>query len=307
MLTKKVALTIATTYSSEELFRKANSLREKYFGNKIHLCGIINARSGICDMDCKFCSQSSFHQTQIDTYKFLDKETLRKKIQEVLNSGANKCGVVTSGGKLGNQDVESLAQVLKNLATENKQRLCGSLGRLSIDDLRYLKQNGLTRFHHNLETSEAFYPKICTTQKWRDRLTTAKNAKTVGLETCVGGIFGCGETWSDRLDFAFELYRLKPDSVPINFLYRHQGTPFENLPPLSADEALRIIAIFRLVLQDISIRICGGRKDILGDRQYEIFKAGADAVMVGDYLTTGGESIARDLENIKKLGLAFQE
>ncbi|MDR1457921.1 MAG: biotin synthase BioB [Puniceicoccales bacterium] len=306
MLTKKVALNIARDWSNEKLFQKANALREKYFGNKIHLCGIINARSGICDMDCKFCSQSSFYKTQVNTYKFLENETLRKKIQEVLVSGANKCGIVTSGGKLGHQDVESLAQVLNALSDNDKQRLCGSLGRLSLDDLKKLKQNGLTRFHHNLETSENFYPKICTTQRWKDRLATVKNAQKVGLETCVGGIFGCGETWVDRLDFAFELYKLKPNSVPINFLYRHKATPFENLPSLSVDEALRIIALFRLILQDISIRICGGRKDILGHRQYEIFRAGADAVMIGDYLTTSGESIEKDLENIKKLGLMPQ-
>jgi biotin synthase len=307
MLTKKAALNMARNWSSEKLFQKANALREKYFGNKIHLCGIINARSGICDMDCKFCSQSSFYKTQVDSYKFLDNETLGKKIQEVLNSGANKCGIVTSGGKLGHQDVESLSQVLNALNDNDKQRLCGSLGRLSLDDLKRLKQSGLTRFHHNLETSKGFYPKICSTQSWKDRLNTVKNAKKADLETCVGGIFGCGESWDDRLDFAFELYRLKPDSVPINFLYRHRGTPFENLPGLSADEALRIIALFRLILQDISIRICGGRKDILGHRQYEIFMAGADALMIGDYLTISGESIAKDLENIKKLGLTFKE
>lgn len=298
---------MARNWPNGKLFQKANALREKYFGNKIHLCGIINARSGICDMDCKFCSQSSFHKTQVDTYKFLDGDTLREKIQQVLTSGANKCGIVTSGGKLGPQDVESLAQVLNGLDSKDKHRICGSLGRLSLDDLKKLKQNGLTRFHHNLETSEGFYPKICTTQKWRDRLATAKNAKKVGMETCIGGIFGCGETWNDRVDFAFELYKLKPNSVPINFLYRHKGTPFERLSPLDADEALRIVAIFRLILKDISIRICGGRKNILGPRQYEIFHAGADAVMIGDYLTTSGESITKDLENIKNLGLTFQE
>ncbi|WP_372808306.1 biotin synthase BioB [Pontiella sp.] len=285
------------------LFAGATRIREAFFGKQIQLCCIINAKSGKCDMDCRFCSQSGHNSTAIDVYPFMDAQHLENRIRDDIEGGDRMCGVVTSGGKLSSNELEQLADTVRKIGSGQRAPVCGSLGRLAPEELAMLKESGITRFHHNLEASENYYPEICSTQDWTSRLDTVKAAQQVGLKVCSGGLFGLGESWQDRIDLALTLRELGVDSVPINFLYAHAGTPLKDQPPLSAEEALRIIALYRFLLPSTTLRICGGRAHILGDRQKDLFAAGANGLMTGNYLTVAGSQYESDLEMIRTLGL----
>ncbi|MDF7822915.1 biotin synthase BioB [Pontiellaceae bacterium B12227] len=286
-----------------ELLAAASEIREAFFGKQIELCSIINAKSGKCDMDCRFCSQSGHNSTEIEVYPFMDSQSLEKQIREDIQEGNRKCGVVTSGGKLSTDELKELAETVKRIGGGEEAPVCGSLGRLTPEDLAMLKESGVTRFHHNMETAENYYSEICTTQEWSERLATVKAAQDAGLKVCSGGLFGMGETWQDRIDLAIALRNLGVDSVPINFLYAHPGTPMKDQEPMSAEEALKIIAVYRFLLPKVTLRICGGRSHILGDRQSDLFAAGANGMMTGNYLTVAGSQYESDLEMIQALGL----
>ncbi|MDZ8118000.1 biotin synthase BioB [Pontiella agarivorans] len=290
-------------WDEAELLAAATEIREAFFGNKIELCSIINAKSGKCDMDCRFCSQSAHNSTEIDVYPFMDSQTLEAGIREDLKDGNRKCGVVTSGGKLSTGELRAFSDVVKKIGGGAEAPVCGSLGRLTPEDLAMLKASGVTRFHHNLETSENYYSEICTTQDWKQRLETVKAAQAAGLKVCSGGLFGMGESWEDRIDLALALRELGVDSVPINFLYAHPGTPMKDREPMSAEEALKIIAIYRFLLPNVTLRICGGRAHILGGRQSDLFAAGANGLMTGNYLTVAGAQYEADRIMIESLGL----
>ncbi len=291
--------------SEEELFAGATELREHFFGNKIEICFIINAKSGNCNMNCRFCSQSGFNSTQIEKYPFKSEEELENIVREWEELPVARCGIVTSGGALTDADVEKLARFMEKRRQAGKKtpKICGSLGRLKDHAIERLKQAGLTRLHHNLETNESFYPKICTTQTWRDRLDTVHCAQNAGLSVCCGGLFGLGETWEDRLSFAEELRCNGIRNIPLNFLYPHPGTPLANQPVMPAEEALRIIALFRYMIPDATLRVCGGRISVMKERQYDMFAAGANAMMSGNYLTIPGAGIHTDLEKLRELAL----
>ena len=293
----------------EELFAGATQLREQSFGRDIEACFIINAKSGNCNMNCRFCSQSGFNSTEIERYPFMSAEQLQEIVEGWQPYPVGRCGIVTSGGALTDADVEKLAQFIEAHKAGGKKRpqMCGSLGRLKDHALTRLKQAGLTRLHHNLETCESFYPNVCTTQKWRDRLDTVHQAQEHGLSVCCGGLFGLGESWEDRITFALELKREGIRNIPINFLYPHPGTPMAQQPVMSPEEALRIIALFRHLIPDATLRICGGRVSVLKERQYDMFAAGANAFMTGNYLTIPGAGIEADMAKLAELGLRLVE
>ena len=282
------------------LFRAATQIREAHFGKEIQLCAIINAKSGKCDMDCTFCSQSGCASTEIEEYPFMPPAELAPRMEAILENNDCRCSVVTSGGKLSGKELRILLETAKGIGNAP---LCASLGRLAGEELIELKQSGIARFHHNLESSEAYYPEICSTQTWTQRLDTVKAAQAAGLDICSGGLFGLGESWADRIDLALALRELGVDSVPINFLYAHEGTPLRNTPPMAAAEALRIIALYRFLLPATTLRICGGRTHVLGDRQPELFAAGANGMMTGNYLTVAGTQYEADRAMIRNLGL----
>lgn len=296
-------------WDEKELFASATAIRERFFGNKVEACFIINAKSGNCNMNCKFCSQSGFNHTEIEHYPFKSEEDLEAIVAGWEQYPVSRCGIVTSGGALTDADVEKLARFIESRRASGKKqpRICGSLGRLKHHALERLKQAGLTRLHHNLETNESFYPNICTSQQWRDRLDTVRQAREHGLSICCGGLFGLGETWDDRISFALELKREGIRNIPINFLYPHPGTPMAEQPVMAPEEALRIIALFRHLIPDATLRICGGRVSVLKERQYDIFAAGANALMTGDYLTIAGAGVETDLAKLKELGLELQQ
>ena len=287
----------------EQLFARATALREATFGRSIVLCAIINARSGNCSMDCRFCSQSRHNHTPIDVFPLLPDEELRERILQLAALPVARIGVVTSGSALNGSELQRLRNVLSSLPDAVRPRVCASLGKLTAQDFALLSQAGLSRFHHNMETSQGYYPRVCTTQTWEQRRDTVLRASEAGLSVCSGGLFGLGEGWEERVDFVFSLKRMGVRHVPMNFLHPHPETPLAEQKPLTADEALTLIAVFRHILPDATLRICGGRPLVLGSRQNEIFAAGANALMTGDYLTTHGQSIAHDLAMITALGL----
>ena len=286
-----------------ELLAGAGRLREAVFGFRVDLCAIINARSGNCAMDCRFCAQSVHNRTSVDVFELLPSDVLRARILSLADTPVSKIGIVTSGAALTGREFDRLCEVVRSLPEAVVPRVCVSLGRLEERRLSELASLGIRRYHHNLETAESGYPHICTTQTWRQRRDTVERAMRAGLEACTGGLFGLGESWEQRLEFAFSLKELGVRHIPLNFLNPHPHTPLASQPPLSAGEALRVIAVFRHILPEATLRICGGRPLVLGGRQREMFAAGANALMTGHYLTTPGYSMEDDFAMLASLGL----
>lgn len=284
----------------EELIAEASRVRRERFGDAVECCSIVNVKSGRCSMDCRFCAQSGHYDAGAPVYPLRDGTTVETASRAYWERGVHRVGWVAGGGALGRDEVERIAEI--SAALDASCRRCVSFGRLDADSLRRLKDAGVSRYHHNLETSERFYPNICTTQSWRDRFETLRRAREIGFEICGGGLFGLGESWTDRIELAETLRQLEVDSVPINFFSPIPGTPLGARPLLPVDEALRIVALYRLLLPKTSIRICGGRPQTLGDRQPELFAAGADALMTGDYLTTSGCAFRDDIDMIENAG-----
>lgn len=307
-----------------ELMYGANIIRRHFRGDKIHLCSIINAKSGNCTEDCRFCAQSAHHKSKIKTYPLASGRTIKNAYRHSKKIGADGFSIVTSGNRLSNREINILSNTIKklsspstqtaeqpyNLGTTSLSRLgagdpyvCASVGYLSPGHLDKLKKAGLTKFHHNLETSRRYFGQICSTHSYDERIETVKSIKTAGLKICSGGLFGIGETWQDRIELAFTLKKLDVDSVPLNFLIPVKGTSLDGLSLLSPQEALRIIALYRYILPDKDIRICAGREKVLRDLQSLIFFAGATGMMIGGYLTQPGRKVEDDLKMLSDLGL----
>ena len=296
-----IALTDIINAPLDDLLNEANQIRCETFGNNIDLCAIVNVKSGRCTMDCRFCAQSQHYRTSIEAYPLLHTDELTSQTLGLWNQEVHRVGWVASGGSLSAKELEViLRSATEILASEVAHQLCASLGQLETSALQQLKTAGFDRYHHNLETSERFYPSICSTQRWQDRRATVEQVKELGWLVCSGGLFGLGETWEDRWLLALTLQKLEVDSVPINFFNPIPGTPFAKQKPLSIEEALRIVLLFRLVLPKATIRICGGRPTVFVQRQQEelLFNAGANAFMTGNYLTTTGISPEEDRQMI---------
>jgi len=271
-------------------------------GERAGLCSIVNAKSGACPEDCSFCAQSSKSTAEIEVYPLMKKEVVFERARESKRSGIHRFSIVTSGKKVSEKDLHTIAEMISETKTIGLLP-CVSLGMLEESDLAILKTAGLDRYHHNLETSERFFPSLCTTHTYSDKLKTIYSAKTAGLSICSGGIFGMGETWQDRIDMAFLLKELDVDSIPINFLIPIKGTALEHRDFLHPFEALKIVSLYRFILPQKEIRVCGGRTQILNEFNAMVFHAGADSVLTGNYLTTPGISYEDDLRLIKTYGL----
>lgn len=285
-----------------DLFALANKVREKFRGNKIDLCSIINAKSGACPEDCSFCAQSAYSQTSANVYPLLNKENILEAARSAKKFGVKRFCIVTSGKQPSNSELDKICDFISELR-EQEILPCATLGMLDFDQLKKLKEAGLNRYHHNLETSETFFSEICTTHTYNDKIRTIKAAASLGLSICSGGIFGLGESWEDRISMAFALKEIGVESVPINFFTPIKGTSLENREALGPLEALKIIAIYRLILPQCEIRVCGGRPATLRELNSYIFTAGADGLLLGNYLTTNGRKPEDDLQMIKDMGL----
>jgi len=289
---------------SEKLLRlieRANSVFNEYADKEIKLCSIINAKSGACSEDCKFCAQSRYNNAKSDVYPLLDKEKILAAARRARENHATNFGIVTSGDKMTGREVDKIADIIFEMKRQTDIEPCASLGHLSEEHLRRLKDAGLTQFHHNIETSPRFYKHIVSTHRFEDRVETIRAAKKVGLKVCSGGIFGLGETMDDRIEMARLLRELDVDGIPINILVPIAGTPLEGQPPLPIDEILRSIAIFRIILKDKVIKLAAGRESRMKDFQPLAFMAGANGMIIGGYLTIRGRSVDEDLAMVENL------
>jgi biotin synthase len=295
-------------YSAEifDLLSWANRVRERFKGNKIHLCSIVNVKAGSCSENCRFCAQSSFYQTGSPKYGFVDPEPVAAAADEAARHGVTALGLVAAWKGLNESPLlDEICDRIRELKAGGKVRPDVSLGiikRQKIADR--LKAAGVECYNHNLESSRRFFPQTCTTHTFDDRLETLGHLKRAGIQICSGGIIGMGETREDRCDLAFSLKEIGADFVPINILNPIPGTPFEKNPPLPVVEILKTIACFRFILPRQEILIAGGRTVNLRDAQSLIFMAGASALMVGNYLTTLNQPVEKDLQMLKDLGLA---
>jgi biotin synthase len=288
-----------------DLLSWANRIRERFKGNKIHLCSIVNAKAGACSENCSFCAQSSHYQTGSPKYGFVDPEPVAEAANEANLNGVTAVGLVAAWKGLNEGPLlDEVCDRIKELKTGGKTRPDASLGIIKSQKVaNRLKEAGLSCYGHNLESSRRFFPKTCTTHSYDDRLETIGYLKKAGISICSGGIIGMGETREDRCDLAFSLREIGANVVPINILNPIPGTPFEKNEPLPVMEILKTIACFRFILPRQEIMIAGGRTVNLRDAQSMIFMAGASALMVGNYLTTLNQPLEKDLQMLKDLGL----
>ena len=302
-----------TLYSTGEdsfmrLLASASRIRQHYRKDKISLCSITNARSGKCNEDCVFCSQSARHNTDIDVYPLISEKEMLRRAREAAAFKTNRFCVVTSGRSAGGAELDVICGALVKIRKEFPDlRLDASLGILSEKGALKLKKAGLDRYNHNLETAKSNFASICTTHTYEDRVKTVKLVKDCGIQICCGGIIGLGETKKQRIELAFELRGLDIDSLPLNFLNPIANTRLADNQPLSPIAILKTIALFRFILPAKEIRICGGRQANLRNLQPLIFMAGADAIIIGNYLTTKGSAPQDDIQMIEDLGLRIQE
>ncbi|MDO5713137.1 MAG: biotin synthase BioB [Tissierellia bacterium] len=297
-ITKEEAMELWTV-PLEELKSYANDIREFYCGSSFDICTIINAKSGKCSEDCKFCAQSIHYSQSILTYPLLDEDKIITDAKKQEGQGIRRYSLVTSGRKLSKSDLQSVVQIVKRLRDETSLNICVSFGLLTEEEFRQLKEAGVSRVHNNLEASKNYFSKICTTHSFEDKMKAISNAMNAGLDICSGGIIGMGETLKDRVDLAFALKDLNINSVPINVLNPIPGTPFGDLDPLPYEEILRTISIFRFILPDRFLRLAGGRA-LFPDKGREALRSGINAFISGDMLTTAGISTKDDLKMIEE-------
>ncbi|MBE6447655.1 MAG: biotin synthase BioB [Alphaproteobacteria bacterium] len=285
----------------EDLCGAANRIRKYFCGNVFEICSIINAKSGKCSENCKFCSQSSHYKSDIEAYPLMGTDKILEEAIYNDKSRIQRFSLVTSGRKLNESEISQLSNAIKKIKSNTKLKICASCGLLSKNDIYKLKEAGLTRYHNNIESSEQFFPSVCSSHTINDKVQTITFADELGLEICSGGIMGLGESWNDRVHMAFLVKRLKTKSIPINMLNPIPGTPFEHNKILSINEMRRICAIFRFINPDAFIRLAGGR-GLLSDKGRSCLLSGANALISGNMLTTAGVNIEADLEMIKELG-----
>ena len=280
--------------STSKLMALALEAKLEQRRDRFSLCSIMNAKSGRCSENCRFCTQSAHFKTDTPEYPLVEEEAAVAAARQAKADGASRFSLVTSGRGPSDQEVARLCQLLRAIRAEVDIELCGSFGILGQEGLAQLKAAGMSRYHHNLESSQEFFPTICTSHSFSQRQDTIRAAQAVGLSVCSGGIIGLGEDEADRLSMARSLAELNVDSVPINILMPLAGTPLAKHPALTPAEILRAIAIFRLTLPSVPIRLAAGRESALSEFLSSAFLAGADGMMIGGYLTQRGRSPEAD-------------
>jgi biotin synthase len=296
-------LTVARGADLMALFSAAACIRERFRGDSLDLCSIVNAKSGACGEDCAFCAQSSHHRTGAPVYPLISVEEMARAAEGARKNGAARFCVVTSGrGIDSREDLENIGRGIR-IVKDIGLSPCATLGTLTRDQLEYLRDCGLHRYHHNIETSREYFPKVCSTHTFDERLEVLRTAASLGISTCSGGILGLGESMEDRVSMALSLRDTGVDSIPINFLMPIAGTPLESIRPINPLDALHSISLFRFILPDKEIRVCAGRGTALGQLHPMILLAGADGFMIGNYLTRTGLDPKDDLAMIADLGL----
>ena len=290
------------------LFAEAGRIREQYVGSDVTLCSIINAKSGKCPENCAFCAQSAHHATSVASYGLVDEEEMVRCAKLAEANGASCYGIITSGTGVGpGAELDRICAALRRISGEAAIHPSCSLGIMDYETALILKEAGMVTYHHNLETSRSFFPTICTTHDYELDVETVRAAKRAGLKVCSGGIFGLGESFGQRVEMALTLRELEVDSIPVNFLDPVEGTALARADFLSPLECLKTIAVYRFLLPERQIKVCGGRERNLRELQSWIFMAGASGMMTGNYLTKAGRDPRVDRKLINDLGLGIAE
>jgi biotin synthase len=284
------------------LMAYASEVRDYYKGRQVSLCSIVNAKSGLCPENCRFCAQSAHHHTHAEIYPLIPKDEMIEKAKEAKECGAHMFSIVTSGTRIeGNNEWNEIEEAIRGMVRVGIKP-CASIGMLDEERAQRLKEVGLFRYHHNLETAQSNFDAICSTHDYEDDIETVKNAQKAGLSVCSGGIIGLGETMEQRIEMAFTLKELDVDSVPINILNPIEGTPLAHMQPLTPVEILITIALYRFILPDKDIKLCGGKEKNLRQLLPLGIVAGCNSLMTGNYLTTLGRDAASDIKMVKDLG-----
>lgn len=291
----------------EELTEAADELRKHFCGNDFDICTIINAKSGKCSENCKFCAQSAHYNTHVKEYDLLDKETIVNDALDKYKRGIPRYSMVASGKSLTDEDINNICYITREIYEKAPGiRVCLSGGLISEEGFEKLKDAGIKRVHNNLESSRNYFKEICTTHTYDQKINTIKAAQEAGMEICSGGLIGLGESFEDRIDMAMELRELGVKSVPVNLLNPIKNTPLENMEKLSMEEVNRTCATFRFILKDAFIRLAGGRS-LMEEYGKSAFKSGANATISGVLLTTEGPSIEDDMETLRELNYEIKE
>jgi biotin synthase len=287
----------------EALVERAWEARVERFSDSTDMCSLVNAKSGGCAEDCGFCAQSKYAESETPMHAMMEPEQILEHARAAETAGAHRFCMVTQGQGLSKRDFEKVLAGARLVAEHTNLKRCASIGHLSVTRAQALKNAGIQRVHHNVETAESYYPEVSTTVRYEGRLRTIDAVREAGLETCVGGILNLGETREQRVEMAFELAAINPTSVPINLLNPRPGTKFGDREPLDPWEVVKWIAIFRLILPEALFRLCGGRVENLGEMQATAVKAGLNGVMMGNFLTTLGNTPEQDRSMFEELGL----
>lgn len=276
---------------------------QKYLKDEVEFCSIINARSGKCSQNCKYCAQSSHYNTDIESYPLMDVYTVLHAADDSIKNGADRVAIVTSGKTPDESDFDTMLKMIEALKQEGIKS-CASIGILNDEQAAKLKEAGLVRFHHNINTCRSYHPQICTTHTYDDRINTVKLVKKYNMELCCGVIIGMGESVEQRVEMAMELAEINPESIPVNILTPIANTPFENYgDKIDEEGVLRTLAIFKIACPNSSIRLAGGKKARLSEETIEkAFKYCADSAIVGNYLTTTGFTPEEDEKLVRKTG-----
>jgi biotin synthase len=306
LITRQEALRLGELEDHQEigaLVERAWRVRRERFADSTDMCSLVNAKSGGCAEDCGFCAQSRYAEADTPMHPMMEPDQILEHARAAEAAGAHRFCMVTQGQGLSKRDFEKVLTGARLVAEHTNLKRCVSVGHISPERARALKQAGIQRVHHNVETAESYYPEVSTTVRYQGRLRTIDAVKQAGLETCVGGILNLGETQEQRVEMAFELAAINPTSVPINLLNPRAGTKFGERELMDPWEAVKWIAIFRLIMPDALFRLCGGRVENLGELQRTAVKAGLNGVMMGNFLTTLGNAPEDDRAMFEELGL----
>ncbi len=290
--------------NKEELYAASNEIRIHNHGYAMDMCSILNARSGKCSEDCKWCSQSAFHKTNIEEYELVDLKEAEEMAESNAEKGVHKFSLVTSGRAISNHNLDKLCGVYKSIKRNTSIRLCASMGLLKKEQLQKLKESGVEHYHCNIETAPSFFSELVSSHTMEEKTQTIKQAQAIGMEVCSGGIIGMGETPEQRIEMAFTLRQLNILSIPINVLTPIKGTQLEGMKKLSDEEILTTFALFRFINPKAKIRMAAGR-NLFAHIQEKALAAGVNAALVGDFLTTIGSNINQDKEIFTKAGFSI--
>lgn len=296
------AIALNDRYTTDQLCDAADTVRQRRAGNNIDTCSIVNARSGRCTEDCKWCAQSRHHSTGVTEYDYIPLDELMAHLEANTRKGVGRFSLVTSGRKVSPADLRRFCDMIRACRRASSIGLCASMGLLDKDALTQLREAGVTRYHCNLETSASNFHNLCTTHTHADKIATIRAARAAGLEVCSGGIIGMGETMRQRLEMVQEARDAGAVSIPVNILNPIKGTPLQDTPPLSDDEIARTVALMRFVAPDAALRFAGGRARLSPRANRRILRGGMNGALVGDMLTTVGNNIDRDYELFRQTG-----